>query len=58
MHQGFWYPHQAPREGGRKEPPPLYLKNDKCYKPETFEGVRGTLQDLKKFQVDKTAFAW
>ena len=37
---------------------PHYLKNNKCYKPETFRGVRGTLQDFKKFQVDITIFAW
>ena len=35
-----------------------YLKNEKCYKPETLQGVRIILQDLKKFQVDITAFAW
>ena len=45
-------------KGGWKEPPPQYLKNDKCYKPETFGGVRGILQGLKKLQVDITAFAW
>ena len=26
---------------------PKYLKNDKCYKPETLGGVRGILQGLK-----------
>ena len=29
-----------------------YLKNEKCYKPETLEGVRSILQGLQKFQVD------
>ena len=44
--------------GGGVEKDPQYLKNDKCYKPETFGGVRGILQGLKKFQSDITAFAW
>ena len=26
----------------------MYLKNDKCYKPETLGGDRGILQSLKK----------
>ena len=35
-----------------------YLKNEKCYKPETFRGVRSILQGLKKLQVGITVFAW
>ena len=34
--------HQGGGGGGRKGPP-QYLKNEKCYKPETFGGVRSIL---------------
>ena len=44
--------------GGGRNGHPKYLKNNKCYKPETLRGVRGILQGLKKFQFDITAFAW
>ena len=50
-------PTPSTKGGGRKEPP-QYLQNDKRYKHETFRGVRGILQGLKKFQADITAFAW
>ena len=50
--------HISTKEGGGRNEPSQYLKNDKCYKPETLGGVRGVLQNLKKFQVDITAFAW
>ena len=43
---------QSPRGkggGGRVEiDHPKYLKNDKCYKPETLGGVRAVHQGLKK----------
>ena len=42
-HQGFWYPHQAPRGGGGgglEMDHHKYLKKGKCYKPETLGGVR------------------
>ena len=29
--------------GGVEKDPPQYLKNEKCYKPETFGGVRSIL---------------
>ena len=35
--------HTKHQGGGRKGPPPQYLKNEKCYKPETFGGVRSIL---------------
>ena len=30
-------------KGGVEKDPPQYLKNEKCYKPETFGGVRSIL---------------
>ena len=30
-------------QGGGRKGPPQYLKNEKCYKPETFGGVRSIL---------------
>ena len=36
-------PTPSTKGGGRKGPPPQYLKNEKCYKPETFGGVRSIL---------------
>ena len=59
--RGFWYPHTKHRGGGGKGSKwtPKYLKNDKCYKPETLEGVRDILEGLKKFQADiTTVLAW
>ena len=39
------------RGGGARNEPAQYLKNDKCYKPETLGGVRGILQGLKNFKL-------
>ena len=30
----------------------MYIKNDECYEPETFEGVWSILEDLEKVLVD------
>ena len=30
-------------QGGGRKGPPQYLKNEKCYKPETFGGIRSIL---------------
>ena len=35
--------HTKHQGGGVKKDPPQYLKNEKCYKPETFGGVRSIL---------------
>ena len=35
--------HTKHQGGGSKRTPPQYLKNEKCYKPETFGGVRSIL---------------
>ena len=35
--------HTKHQGGGGRKGPPQYLKNEKCYKPETFGGVRSIL---------------
>ena len=35
--------HTKHQGGGVEKDPPQYLKNEKCYKPETFAGVRSIL---------------
>ena len=35
--------HTKHQGGGVEKDPPQYLKNEKCYKPETFGGVRSIL---------------
>ena len=36
-------PTPSTKGGGVEKDPPQYLKNEKCYKPETFGGVRSIL---------------
>ena len=44
-------------QGGDRNVPAQYLKNNKCYKHETLGDVRGVRQRLEKYQADITAFA-
>ena len=49
-------PTPSTKGAGVEKDPPQYLKNEKCYKPETFRGFKSILQGNKKLQVFYNSF--